>query len=79
MVTVWRESGYRFVIFLDDHEPAHVHVFGDGELKVDLTQADAAKALISAEGMKRSDIRRAVQIVMERRHEFLVRWSEFHG
>jgi hypothetical protein len=28
--------GLRVVIFLDDHDPAHVHVFGDGEVKINL-------------------------------------------
>jgi hypothetical protein len=28
MVTVYRAHGLRVVIFTDDHEPAHVHVFG---------------------------------------------------
>lgn len=27
MVTVFRAHGLSVVIFLDDHEPAHVHVF----------------------------------------------------
>ena len=36
MVTVLRASGLSVVIFLDDHEPAHVHVFGDGEAKIEL-------------------------------------------
>jgi len=79
MVTIWRESGFRFVIFLDDHEPAHVHVFGDGEMKVDLTRTEPIEALIWAEGMKRSDIRRAMRIVSQQRDAFLMRWKEIHG
>jgi len=34
MVTVLRASGLKVVIFVDDHEPAHVHVFGDGQAKI---------------------------------------------
>ena len=34
MVTVLRAGGLRVVIFVDDHEPAHVHVFGDGQAKI---------------------------------------------
>jgi hypothetical protein len=30
MVTVHRAYGFRFVIFSNDHSPAHVHVFGQG-------------------------------------------------
>ena len=36
MVTVLRAQGFRIVIFVNDHEPAHVHVFGDGEAKINL-------------------------------------------
>jgi hypothetical protein len=79
MVTIWRERGLRFVIFVDDHEPAHVHVFGDGEMKVDLTQDDPTKTLLWAEGMKRADIRRAMRIVGDNREAFLARWKEIHG
>jgi len=37
MVTVFRAHGLRVVIFVDDHLPAHVHVFGDGQTKINLT------------------------------------------
>jgi len=30
MVTVHRAYGFRFVIFSNDHSPAHVHVCGQG-------------------------------------------------
>ena len=30
MVTIHREHGLRFAILTNDHEPAHVHVYGDG-------------------------------------------------
>jgi hypothetical protein len=36
MVTVHREGGFRFVIYRDDHPPAHVHVIKDGEIIVQL-------------------------------------------
>ena len=40
MATVLRVHGLRVVIFVNDHLPAHVHVFGDGEAKIDLCGAD---------------------------------------
>ncbi|HET9638911.1 MAG TPA: DUF4160 domain-containing protein [Allosphingosinicella sp.] len=36
MVTIFRESELRFVIFIDDHAPPHVHVLGDGIAKIEL-------------------------------------------
>jgi hypothetical protein len=64
---------------VDDHQPAHVHVFGDGQVKINLTGADGAPELIRAFGMKRGDIRRAMNIVTEQRDHLLMRWREIHG
>lgn len=79
MVTIYRAHGLRIVIFLDDHEPAHVHVFGDGQVKINLIGENRAPELVWAEGMKHGDIRRAMQIVAERQHEFLAKWKDIHG
>jgi hypothetical protein len=46
MVTVYRGAGLRVVIFVDDHEPAHVHVFGDGQVKIGLLGPDGRPELI---------------------------------
>ncbi|GGF14025.1 hypothetical protein GCM10011321_02460 [Youhaiella tibetensis] len=75
MVTIFRAEGLRFIIFLDDHEPAHVHVFGDGQAKIDLLGPE----LIWADGMKRGDLRRAMRIVENNRDAFLECWNEIHG
>jgi hypothetical protein len=69
----------RVVIFVNDHPPAHVHVFGDGEAKINLVGADDAPALVWADGMSRGEARRAMRLVVERRAFLLARWEEFHG
>jgi hypothetical protein len=79
MVTVYRAQGLRFVIFVDDHEPAHVHVFGDGEAKINLLGAGGIPELISAVGLTRADLRRAMRIVNEQQSEMLNRWRQIHG
>lgn len=79
MVTVYRAHGLRVVIFTDDHEPAHVHVFGDGEAKINLTGAEGAPELLSAVGMTRADLRRTMRIVKAQQAMLLKRWSEIHG
>lgn len=79
MVTIYRGSGLQVVIFVDDHEPAHVHVFGDGQAKINLTGPDGGPELIWADGMKRNDVRHAVRIVAEHQALFLERWTEIHG
>ena len=79
MVTVHREGGLRFVIFIDDHAPAHVHVFGDGTAKINLSGEEAAPELVYAAGMKAGDLRKAMRIVAARHDEMMEKWSEIHG
>ena len=79
MVTVHRAHGLRIVIFVDDHEPAHVHVFGDGEAKINLAGGGGEPELVFAIGMTRADIRRAMSVVKEQQVDLLKRWSEIHG
>ena len=79
MVTVLRAHGLRVVIFVNDHQPAHVHVFGDGEAKVNLLGSDGAPALVWVDGMSRGEIRRAMRIVTEQQTALLARWEDIHG
>ncbi|PZM09150.1 DUF4160 domain-containing protein [Rhizobium tubonense] len=79
MVTIFRSGGFRVVIFSDDHEPAHVHVFGDGEAKINLIGMNGAPELVWADALKRSDVRRAMAIVQDHQEEFLARWRNIHG
>ena len=79
MVTVLRTEGLREIIFTDDHQPAHVHVFGDGHAKINLRGRDGVPELIWAEGMTRGEVRRALRIVIERQALLLAKWEEIHG
>lgn len=79
MVTVLRIDGLRVVIYANDHTPAHVHVFGDGEAKIDLVGPGSAPVLLWAEGMTRAEIRHAVRLVTERQVFLRQRWEELHG
>ncbi len=79
MVTVFRAQGLRVIIFVDDHQPGHVHVFGDGHAKINLQGADGAPELVCVEGMTRVEVRRAMRIVVEQQAVLLARWEEIHG
>jgi hypothetical protein len=79
VVTILRESGFRVVIYLDDHKPAHVHVIGAGEAKIDLGTAGGAPELVWAVGMSRADLRKAMRIVEAHRDHLIERWSDVHG
>ena len=79
MVVVLREAGLRIVIFRDDHDPAHVHVFGDGETKIELgADPDAISVKYSIDA-KRNEKRRAERTVRANHALLLQRWSELHG
>ena len=79
MVTIHRAHGLRFVIFTDDHVPAQVHVFGDGEAKFNLTGRDGTPELIYAIGMNFREASRAMKIVGDMQQQMIARWSEIHG
>ena len=79
MVTVHREGGFRFAIYRDDHEPAHVHIMKDGEVIVNLVGADGKPEVRQAYGTSTADIRKIVRIVVARQAEFLAKWQEMHG
>jgi hypothetical protein len=79
VVTILRAHGLSIVIFVDDHEPAHVHVFGDGQVKVNLVGANGAPELVWATDMKRGDVRRAMQVVVEQQEFLLAKWRAIHA
>lgn len=78
MVTVLRADGLRVVIYVNDHLPAHVHVFGDGEAKINLV-GDGAPNLVWADSMTRGEVRRAMRVVAEQLAFLLQRWEDIHG
>ena len=65
MVTVHREGGFRFALYRDDHEPAHVHVIKDGEVVINLIGQDGKPEVREAMGTTKADIRKCLQIVTE--------------
>ncbi|MHB1104293.1 MAG: DUF4160 domain-containing protein [Devosia sp.] len=79
MTTVPRIAGLHFIVFADDHEPAHVHVFGDGQARINLLGPDGKLALVWVDGLKRSDARRAMRCVIEHQAALLARWRDIHG
>ena len=74
MVTVLREAGMRFVIYTDDHEPAHTHVYGDGEARINILDL----TVISNRGMKKRDLSVALAIVQANKRLFIEKWENIH-
>jgi hypothetical protein len=79
MVTVVRFGSLRVVIYPDDHDPPHVHVFGDGETKIVLGNGpDGVHVLYSVKTKKREQ-RDAVRAVYDNHTLLRQRWSEING
>lgn len=79
MVVIHRAYGFRFVIYTADHEPAHIHITGAGQAKVNLSGPDGKPEAVYFIGIKQSDQRRLMADVNERRDEFLQEWERIHG
>ncbi|WP_158813499.1 DUF4160 domain-containing protein [Methylocapsa sp. S129] len=79
MVVVHRAHGFRFVIYTLDHEPAHVHITGAGQAKINLLGPDGAPEVVSSIGIKRSDMRPLIAETIARRDDFLQEWERIHG
>ncbi len=79
MVVIHRAFGFRIVIYTSDHEPAHVHVTGPGQAKVDLIGPDGRPRLVWMVGINRADMARPMSEIDDRRSEFLSAWERIHG
>lgn len=79
MVRIHTAFGLRFAILTNDHVPAHVHIFGDGEAKIEIAGPDGLPRMVWSVGLSRTDQRRAMDVVRERQREFMARWEQIHG
>ena len=79
MVVIHRAFGYRFVIYTLDHEPAHVHITGAGQAKINLLGAGGAPEIVFSAGIGRADMRRLLAEATAHREKFLQEWERIHG
>ena len=76
MPTVLRESGVEVVIYLNDHQPPHVHAFeGGGEAKINLEPVKVAQAW----KVTKATTRKAKRVVVEHQAYLLEKWEEING
>ena len=79
MVTVHRAFGYRFVIFVNDHSPPHVHVVGPGgEAKITL-EGPMGLTLDWVAGIGQADMRRIMVEAARERVRLIAEWRRIHG
>ena len=76
MPVVFRAHGLRFIIYVDDHRPPHIHVDGRGVAKIAL---EPKVELIWDRGMTKPDVKRALDVVTDGRDEMIKAWNRIHG
>lgn len=80
MPTVLRTGSLRFVMWLNDHSPAHVHVFsGNAEARIELGSQGVRPRLVVNCGIKRADLADALRAVHEHQAALLESWRAVHG
>jgi len=79
MPTIHRAHGLRFVIYLNDHSPAHVHAIGaDGEAKIILGSEGEPPRLDWVKGLSAADVRRAMAEVGAEQTRLREAWKRNH-
>jgi hypothetical protein len=80
MPTILKKSGFSVRIYLNDHEPAHVHVIkADGEARIKIKNEDGEPEWLSvSQKMSDKDANRALEIVKEHQSELLEQWWKYH-
>ena len=78
MSEIFRAFGLVFIIFSDDHDPAHVHVFhGQENCKISLKDITvAAKPRCS---LSKANLRKALMLAEENHLLLLREWEKIHG
>lgn len=79
MVTVHRAFGFHFMIFKNDHRPAHIHVRGaGGEAKIWLGRPKGSN-IDWSQGIGRGDLKRIVDEIQREEAKLLASWRRLHG
>lgn len=80
MPTVFRDAGFDFRIYTDDHGPSHVHVVRAGaEAVINLGSATTRPWVRENFGMSKTNLRKAFLIVNQNQRFFLQEWRGLHG
>lgn len=78
MPEIFRELGFRFYFYSDEHLPIHVHVRNaDGEIKLNIVHENIT--VIRNYGMKLKDVKIAKELAKTRREEIIMEWIKFFG
>ena len=67
------------MIYTQDHEPAHVHITGPGQAKINLRGASGKPEAVYSIGIKAADMRRLLEQATENQLHLLAEWKRIHG
>lgn len=81
MPTIDREGPFKVIVYLNDHEPAHVHVWhASGVIVIDLVTEEGEPSIREIRGeVKDNDAQRAFDLAKKKQAVYLERWNEIHG
>lgn len=81
MPTIWRNGGFRFVIWPDDHEPPHVHIVRGNLLAaiINLGMNDKPVSVRANYHLNRRELALAVRGVAANNALFVAEWKKLHG
>lgn len=77
MPTVLNERGFRFMIYTEDHPPAHVHVLRSGATVI--IEFDGPLTIRRSNGMRTRDIAIAKTLVEDNLDYLRDEWRRIHG
>jgi len=78
--TILLTGGFAIRVYLNDHGPAHVHVWkADAWVVIALPHDDVPVRAVRAGAMKERDIMRALRIVEEHAEALWKAWRRYHG
>ncbi len=76
MPTIFFFFGLRFFFFTNEHLPPHIHVrSADGKAKFNLLDG----TMMEESTLKPKDLKKAKEVMQEKRGEFLQEWYNIHG
>lgn len=74
MPTVFREKGYRFFFFSNEHEPIHIHIEkGDKYAKIDVISLE----LINSKNISSRELKNLIKTVESNREKIMEAWNEY--
>ena len=80
MPTVLRKDGFAFRIYLNDHTPAHVHVFkAEGQAIISLGADEEGPKPIEVYEMSDKELKKALKITADHKSYLQEKWEEYHG